>query len=75
MPNVHDPDFWQKVLPFDSLISINGLEKKFKKEKKDISSSDKLQKEFIKDFEIVINDFLDAKFDENTSVQTKKQLE
>lgn len=75
LPNVADPDFWNKVLPFDSMISISALEKKFKKEKKSISASEKQQKEFIKDFEVVINDLLESKFDITLSVASKKQLE
>mmetsp|Transcript_43494 Transcript_43494/g.41960 ORF Transcript_43494/g.41960 Transcript_43494/m.41960 type:complete len:243 (-) Transcript_43494:453-1181(-) len=75
LPNVNDPDFWNKVLPFQSFLSITALEKKFKKEKKEIGKSEKLQKEFIKDLEIVVNDFLDAKFDENATDASKKQVE
>ena len=59
-------------MPYDSIISINVLERKFKKEKKDISKSEKLQKDFIKDIEIVFNDFMDAKFDVRTSTASKK---
>jgi hypothetical protein len=38
---VNDPNFWNKVLPFDQIISISVLEKKFKKEKKEIAKSEK----------------------------------
>lgn len=62
-------------MPYESIISISVLEKKFKKEKKELSKSEKLQKEFIKDLEIVFNDFIDMKFDQKTSVASKKQLE
>lgn len=62
-------------MPYDTIISINVLERKFKKEKKDISKSEKLQKEFIKDLEIVFNDFMDAKFDVRTNAASRKQLE
>ena len=75
LPDVNDPDFWNKVLPFESIISISVLEKKFKKEKKEMGKNDKLQKEFFKDLEIVFNDFMDAKFDVKTSNASKKQLE
>lgn len=51
------------------------LEKKFKKEKKEIAKNEKEQKEFIKDLEIVFNDFMDAKFDDRTSAASKKQFE
>jgi hypothetical protein len=75
LPDVKDPEFWNKVLPFDTLVSINALEKKLKKEKKEISSNEKLQKEFIKDLEVVFNDFIEAKFDLTSSVASKKQNE
>lgn len=75
LPDVNDPDFWNKVMPFESIISISVLEKKFKKEKKEMAKNEKLQKEFFKDLEIVFNDFIDAKFDVKTSSATKKQLE
>lgn len=41
LPDVNDPDFWNKVLPYDQIISISVLEKKFKKEKKEIGKSEK----------------------------------
>jgi hypothetical protein len=69
---VNDPNFWNKVLPFDQIISISVLEKKFKKEKKEIAKSDKEQKEFIKDLEIVFNDFMDAKFDIKMTAASRK---
>jgi predicted ribosome quality control (RQC) complex YloA/Tae2 family protein len=72
---VNDPDFWNKVLPFESIISISVLEKKFKKEKKELGKNEKLLKEFFKDLEIVYNDFMDAKFDTRTTSASKKQLE
>ena len=68
MPNIDDPDFWNKVLPMDS-ISISFLEKRFKKEKKEMSTSDKMQVEFIKDLEISINDFFDAKFEYHANMK------
>ena len=34
-----------------------------------------MQKDFIKDLEVVFNDFMDAKFDNKTSSASKKQLE
>lgn len=75
LPDVNDPDFWNKALPFQTLISIGMLEKKFKKEKKEIAKSEKEQKEFIKDLEIAVNDFMDMKFDESMSVASRKQFE
>lgn len=75
LPDINDPDFWNKALPFESIISINVLEKKFKKEKKELNQSEKLQKEYIKDIEIVFNDFMETKFDTRTSTAAKKQLE
>ena len=72
LPDVNDPDFWNKVLPFESIISITVLEKRFKKEKREMQTNEKMQKEFIKDLEIVFNDFMDAKFDTKTSNQAKK---
>jgi predicted ribosome quality control (RQC) complex YloA/Tae2 family protein len=72
---VNDPDFWNKVLPFESIISISVLEKRFKKEKREMQTNEKMQKEFIKDLEIVFNDFIDAKFDTKTSNASKKQFE
>jgi len=66
MPDVNDPDFWQKVLPMDA-ISISMLEKRLKKEKKEMANSEKMQTEFIKDLEIAVNDFFDAKFDLRTN--------
>lgn len=50
------------------------LENKFKKEKKEISKNDKQQTDFIKDLEIVFNDFMDAKFDPSMSAEVKKQF-
>ncbi len=40
-----------------------------------MGKNEKLQKEFIKDLEIVFNDFIDAKFDTKTSAASKKQFE
>ena len=62
-------------MPYESIISISVLEKKFKKEKKEMSKNEKLQKEYIKDLEIVFNDFVDAKFDPKSSAASKKSLE
>ncbi len=42
LPDVDDPDFWNKVMPFDSIISISVLEKRFKKEKKEMGKNDKI---------------------------------
>lgn len=56
-------------------MSIASLEKKFKRERKEITRDEKEQKEFIKDLEVVFNDFIDMKFDANMSAQTKKQFE
>lgn len=75
LPDVNDPDFWNKVLPYQSIMSISMLDKKFKKEKKELSKNEKEQIEFIKDLEVVFNDFIDAKFDEGLSAASKKQLE
>lgn len=69
---MNDPNFWNKVLPFDQIISISVLEKKFKKEKKDFAKSEKDQKDFIKDLEIVFNDFMDAKFDVKMTAASRK---
>ena len=44
-------------------MSIPMLEKRFKKEKKELETSDKMQTEFIKDLEIAVNDFFEAKFE------------
>jgi hypothetical protein len=63
------------VLPYDQLMSITVLEKKFKKEKKEIAKSESEQSEFIKDLEIVFNDFMDAKFDNKITAASKKQIE
>lgn len=75
LPDFDDPEFWNKVLPLDSIMSIGMLEKRFKKEKKEMGKNEKLQKDFFKDLEVVFNDFMDAKFDTKTSVASKKQLE
>jgi hypothetical protein len=72
---VNDPEFWNKILPMQSLISISMLEKKFKKEKKEITKNEKEQKEFIKDLEVVFNDFMDNKFDAGLSATSRKQFE
>lgn len=56
-------------------MSITVLEKKFKKEKKEIAKNENEQIEFIKDLEIVFNDFMDAKFDNNITAASKKQIE
>jgi hypothetical protein len=53
-------------------MSITVLEKKFKKEKKEICKSESEQTEFIKDLEIVFNDFMDAKFDNKITAASKK---
>lgn len=42
LPDINDPDFWNKVLPYDQTISISSLEKNLKKQKKDLISNDKL---------------------------------
>ena len=41
LPDVEDPDFWNKVLPFESIMSISVLEKRFKKEKRELQSNEK----------------------------------
>lgn len=41
LPDFDDPDYWNKVLPMQSLISISMLEKKFKKAKKEIARNEK----------------------------------
>ena len=41
LPDVEDPDFWNKVLPFESIMSISVLEKRFKKEKKELATNEK----------------------------------
>jgi hypothetical protein len=41
-PDINDPDYWNKVLPFDNMISISGLEKKLKKEKKEMGKNEKV---------------------------------
>lgn len=56
-------------------MSITSLERRFKKEKKDISKSEQDQTDFIKDLEIVFNDFIDAKFDNKITAASKKQIE
>lgn len=56
-------------------MSIAVLEKKFKKEKKEIAKSEVDQSEFIKDLEVVFNDFMDAKFDNKITAASKKQIE
>jgi len=53
MPDVQDPLFWNKVLNFDSSLTIGSVQKRFKKEKKLMANNDKLQVEFIKDLQIV----------------------
>jgi thiamine pyrophosphokinase len=53
-------------------MSITSLERRFKKEKKDISKSEQDQTDFIKDLEIVFNDFIDAKFDNKITAASKK---
>ena len=75
LPDVNDPDFWNKVMPFDSIVSISVLEKRFKKEKKEMGKNEKIQKEFFKDFEIVFNDFMDAKFELRSSAASRKTFE
>ena len=62
-------------MPFDSIVSISVLEKRFKKEKKEMGRSEKIQKEFFKDFEIVFNDFMDAKFELKGSAASRKTFE
>jgi hypothetical protein len=42
LPDVNDPDFWNKVLPFESIISISVLEKRFKKEKREMQTNEKM---------------------------------
>ena len=42
LPDLNDPLFWNKVLPYDSLISISVLERKFKKEKREMSQNEKM---------------------------------
>ena len=56
-------------------MSVSSLEKKFKRERKEITKNEKEQKEFIKDLEVVFNDFMDMKFDPSMSAATKKQFE
>ena len=51
------------------------MEKRFKKEKKEMGKNEKIQKEFFKDFEIVFNDFMDAKFELRSSAASRKTFE
>jgi len=69
---VNDPNYWNIIFQNTSNISITELEKRFKKEKKEIIKSEKLQIDFFKDLEIVFNDFMNTKFDAKTSVASKK---
>jgi hypothetical protein len=70
--DVNDPNYWNIIFQNTSNISISELEKRFKKEKKEITKSEKLQIDFFKDLEIIFNDFMNTKFDAKTSVASKK---
>jgi hypothetical protein len=56
-------------------MSISVIEKRFKKDKKEICKNESDQTDFIKDLEIVFNDFMDAKFDNRITAASKKQIE
>lgn len=53
-------------------MSVASLEKRLKKQKKEIINNEKLQKEYITDLEIVYNDFIDTKYDDMTSNASRK---
>jgi len=36
LPNVNDPEFWDKILPENSAFSLQSIDKKLKKNKKEI---------------------------------------
>jgi chromodomain-helicase-DNA-binding protein 7 len=71
MPSFNDEHFWDKVLPMEN-ISITSLEKRFKKEKKEIAKNEQLQYEFIKDLTIAVEDFFKAR---NEGTAKPKDLE
>lgn len=60
IPSFNDEHFWDKVLPKENL-SIASLEKRLKKEKRDISKNEQHQYEFMKDLTVAVTDFFKAR--------------
>lgn len=59
-PNVNDPDFWEKVLPFEG-FNPKQLNRKFKAKKADILKSKDTQSKFLKEVSKCVKDLLEAK--------------
>jgi len=60
LPEVDDPDFWQKVLPFHG-YTPKQLMRRFKMKKADICGSKHNQKVFMKDVQKVVRDLIEVK--------------
>lgn len=60
VPNVNDPNFWEKVLPFEG-FNPKQLNRKFKAKKADILKSKDSQSKFLKEVSKCVKDLLEAK--------------
>jgi hypothetical protein len=60
VPNVNDPNFWDKVLPFEG-FNPKQLNRKFKTKKADILKSKDTQSKFVKEVSKCVKDLLEAK--------------
>ena len=60
VPDVKDPNFWEKVLPFDGL-NPKQLMRKFKNKRADIINSRDSQSKFMKEVSKCVKDILEAK--------------
>ena len=59
-PDINDPNFWEKVLPFEG-FNPKQLMRKFKQKKADILKSKETQSKYMKDVSRCVKDLLEAK--------------
>lgn len=57
---INDPNFWEKVLPFDG-FNPKQLLRKFKQKRNDLASTHESQKKFLKDIQKCTDDLVAAK--------------
>jgi len=70
--DVNDPNFWEKVLPFDG-YNPKQLSRKFRSKKAEILKSKESQSKFLKDVAKCVDDLLEAK-GANPSLEIDEEL-
>lgn len=70
--DVNDPNFWEKILPFDG-FNPKQLSRKFRSKKNEILKTKESQSKFLKEVGKCVNDILDAK-SQNPSLEIDEEL-